>query len=928
MDDTSAFYRHVLSSAPDGMWLVGLDGTTVFANERAATLLARSIDELCRTPVEEVLVELGGVPFADRVAFLVEADPAPGEVEGSCRLPDGSRLSLLVAESVVRDDHGRPEACLLRLTAGPRRRALIHELTRSREQLDEAQAMARIGSWELDLTTEELTWSRQMYAMFGVDQDGFVPTWERHLECIAESDRAMVADRVQRARDGNGELELDARTVRADGSTGWLRHRGRVVLDDHGTPLRLGGTVQDVTESKETELQLTDAVVLNAMMQLTATAANEAKTLIEAMLAIRELLLGHDDWQRAVAYRVVEGIGLEPVLFPGDRVETAPRPEELEIAERVLTQGTSLFEEEARPDAPSIGFPVVCGGRIGLIVVATACSPFERHEMLRSMAEQVAGHLGRVAEREQAAAELAAARDEAMEGSRLKSQFVATMSHEIRTPMNGVIGLNELLLRTELDERQLGLARGVQAAGQTLLGLINDVLDFSKIESGELVLEVVDFDLRSVFDQCHALLASAAAEKGIELSVEVSDQLPRRVVGDPMRLGQVVSNLMSNAVKFTSEGSVVVRVVDEDPGAVEPLIRVFVEDTGVGVPREQHDRLFDPFRQADASTTRTFGGTGLGLAICHQLVGALGGELGVISEPGVGSTFWFTARLGRAEAAAEPRTVVPLVAEPSSQQSGHVLVVEDNDINQMVAVGLLEALGYTAEVAESGDEAVALAAQRAYDAILMDLQMPRMDGYAAARLIRSQEPEGRRVPIIAMTASAVEGERERCTEAGMDDFLTKPVDSARMGTVLSKHIAHGTPTTAAPVSLVVGSTLARALDETRLDELTEMGGRAVALVNRAIDNFVHRMPTTLDEIEQALAAEDWQTFRSLVHRFRGSALNLGASTVGEIALELELLEDDELSPRGAQLLGQLQAASAEAVVALQDYQARRTRASA
>ena len=933
MDDTGAFFRHVLDSSPDGMWVFDPAGRTVYVNERAAALLCRTREELVELPVAEVVAEVGGVPFADRLALLLETGRSTGEVEGCYLLPQGRRLSLLVAESLVYDDEGRPTACIHRLTEGTRRRSLVHQLSRSHEQLDEAQAIARVGSWELDLATDTLTWSRQMYAMFGVDPKAFVPTPDAYIDLIAESDRLLVAERVRGAREGRGDLEFDARATRPDGTAGWFRHRGRLLLAEDGTPVRLGGTVQDITETKEAELKLTDAVVLNAMMQLTATAANEAETLADAMLAIRELLLVHDDWQRAVAFSV-EGddtLRLEPFRFAGDGPERDPQDWERAIAEEVLASGSAVFEEDARPQAPSIGFPVRLAGSTRLVVVVTTCSPFERHAMLRSMVGQVAEHLARVAEREQAAVELSAARDAAMEASRLKSQFVATMSHEIRTPMNGVIGLNELLLRTELDSRQQGLARGVQAAGQTLLGLINDVLDFSKIESGELVLEVVDFDLRAVFEQTRSILDSTAGDKGIELGVEVSDDLPDRVVGDPMRLGQVLANLMSNAVKFTTEGSVLVRATAEEADSEGVLLRVEVVDTGIGVSPEQTQRLFEPFQQADASTTRTFGGTGLGLAICHQLVAAMGGDLGVESTPGQGSTFWFRARMGHADVpqAGTSASLSVRPAESEARRGGHVLVVEDNDINQLVAVGLLEMLGYTAEIAESGDEAVTKAATRAYDAILMDLQMPRMDGYAASRLIRSQEPDGTRVPIIAMTASAVEGERDRCAAAGMDDFLSKPVDSNRIAAVLGRHIAFTGETAdrAVPDDSSTGS-LEGALDEARLDELTDMGERAVALVNRAVDNFVNRLPDTLGEIEDALGDKSWETARALVHRFRGSALNLGATRVGAVALDLELLSDDDMPTSSDRLLTRLQETSAEAVVALQDYQSRKARARA
>ena len=403
-----------------------------------------------------------------------------------------------------------------------------------------------------------------------------------------------------------------------------------------------------------------------------------------------------------------------------------------------------------------------------------------------------------MADRELVAHQLAAARDAAMEASRLKSEFLATMSHEIRTPLNGVIGLNELLQRTALSDDQRRLAEGVQGAGRTLLGVINDILDFSKIEAGELELEEVDFEVRRILDQTAAILAESAGERGIGLSVSVEDDVPERLVGDPTRLGQVLSNLISNAIKFTSVGEVRVRayVAGADPAGV--LLGVEVTDSGIGIRQDQMDRLFEPFRQADASTTRTHGGTGLGLAISRQLVTAIGGDIGARSVPGEGSTFWFTARLSRSRPGV--RRLEP--AEPRRSDGlrhGHVLLVEDNEVNQLVALGFLESLGYTADVAGNGEVAVACAADATYDAILMDLQMPVLDGFAATRQIRAAEGD-RRVPIIAMTASAFEGEREKCLAAGMDDFLTKPVDSTRLASVLRAHAHHTGPVPVAPVA--------------------------------------------------------------------------------------------------------------------------------
>jgi len=405
----------------------------------------------------------------------------------------------------------------------------------------------------------------------------------------------------------------------------------------------------------------------------------------------------------------------------------------------------------------------------------------EREQLRKEVETQRDQLEARVAERTLA---LSIAKEAAEAANRAKSVFLANMSHELRTPMNGILGMSELLRRRVTDPKALDQLSKLTQSAQRLLGLINDILDISKIEAERLTLEQVSFSLGEVLENLISLLEVKLAEKGLRAFINLAPEIAGMTFqGDPLRLGQILLNLAGNAVKFTEQGSINLRVRLLEESAADILLRIEVQDSGIGITPEDQKRLFNAFEQADGSMTRKYGGTGLGLCISKRLVQMMGGEIGVTSAPGQGSTFWFTARLGKAtQSAVAPMPIfsgdTPAAQIMSRYSGAHILLAEDEPINQEVSRGLLEEVGLTVDLAEDGVQAVDMAKQNHYALILMDMQMPNLNGVDATRTIRDMGADSLNIatPILAMTANAFDEDRQVCLDAGMNDHIGKPVE--------------------------------------------------------------------------------------------------------------------------------------------------------
>ncbi len=766
----------VLQSAASAIGVGDLDGTVTYVNQAFLNLWGfAGIDEVVGRPFTELWM------VGDRVDEIMAAlmgEERKWYADIQARKKDGSIFDVHVSAAAVLDDIGEPVGLMSTSVDITKRLQVQEALSKRESQLAESQMVALLGSWDLDLVTSELTWSEQTYRLFGQDPVSFKPSFELFARMVHGDDLEIMQTNFNKALRGEDTAYHAVVRVINDSGRGWVMEAtGVVERDNSNNPIRIFGTAQDITKRQKAEQAAAKSE------QEWADAMDYFEDAIYIVDLDDKLSRANNAFYTLTGLTPEQAIGMDITSIIHPQGEAVPCPV---CSARKARRDEAILMEANHPHNPS-GRPIMVTVRVirgstaqalGILMGIRDLSQTRATEA--RLEQQIEDLVQARKDSLRLMQDLEVARGEAEQASLIKSQFLANMSHEIRTPLNAVTGMSYLLKQTRMTDKQAEYIDAIHRSMGHVMGIINGLLDFSKAEAGMLELEAVPFDLDQVLDDIADFVAQDAEQKRLEILFDIPLDVPRALVGDPLRLGQILANLASNAVKFSDQGHVLISVTQERSEKTSTRLCFSIKDTGIGIDQSQLPRLFQAFQQADSSTTRRYGGTGLGLAICKYLVQAMDGKIELHSTSKEGSEFRFTVQLGL-----QPQPKHKLINIPADLKDLHFLVVDDNSTAREVLGGILAMLGFDYHMVASGDEALEAlkraqdsAREREYDLVLLDWMMPGIDGIETATRI-TRDKHLRNPPLIIMvSAFAKERVMQQASRAGVSGYLRKPVSAS------------------------------------------------------------------------------------------------------------------------------------------------------
>jgi PAS domain S-box-containing protein len=864
--ETARMYA-LLETASDGIHILNADGKLVQFSHSFATMLGYTEDEVSQLNLADWDQRVSRDTLQETIR---EAMLAPLTYETRHRRKDGSIIDVEInAKGIEIGGVTHLYAASRDITQRKRHEA---ELADQSRRLADIIDGTNVGTWEWNVDTGVTILNERWAEILGYTLDELTPvtidTWMNlaHPDDLKRSKKLL-------AKHFAGEtdyFECESRMRHKDGHWVWVLDRGKIASRTaEGKPLLMSGTHQDITLRKDAEAQLLEA---ESLLRSSIETIGEAFVVYDAEDRLAFCNEKYRDLYHLSAPAIVPGRSFEEILRYGvehQQYKAAIGREEAWIAERLAVhhQGNQQLIQQ------------IDDGRWLKIT--------ER----RTPSGHIVGFRVDVTE-------FYRAKEAAEAANTAKSRFLATMSHEIRTPMNGILGMAQMLLVPGIkDDARLDYARTILNSGHTLLALLNDILDMSKVEAGKIELESTAFEAGQILHETQTLFAEAAAQKGLRMEAAWNGPA-QRYQGDPHRLRQMLANLVGNALKFTSQGLISIEAQEVERDAQRALLEFSVSDTGIGIPADKQALLFNPFSQADSSTTRQFGGTGLGLSLVRSMAMLMGGDVGIDSEAGRGSRFWFRIRADLLAPGTDSREEVRLptvgadgtaACGQAAAFTGHILVVDDNTTNRMVLKAMLDKPGVQCAFAENGQQAVdAITGGMAADLVLMDCQMPILDGYQATRRIRHWEAEHDRprLTIVALTASAYEDDRQNCLDAGMDDFLTKPIAIEKLMATLEHWLAgdRGLAGAAKASAITPEKDELPVFDEKTL--LAQLGGSR-ELATMVMQSATQDIAATFDRLDQAIGSDNPKDAQRLLHTLKGLAAQIGATRFNHHAKETE-----------------------------------------